>query len=113
MYVVTGAGGQLGQALAEEFAPDGVRALPRSEWDVELPPPAGLEPPDIVLHAAAWTNVDGAEADPQGAAAVNVGGTANVAALGAPLVYYSTDYVFDGRAREPYVESDGPNPQSA
>ncbi len=97
MYVVTGAGGQLGRALAEEFSPDGVTALTRSEWDVELPPPAGLEPPDVVLHAAAWTNVDGAESDPQGAAAVNVGGTANVAALGAPLVYYSTDYVFDGR----------------
>jgi dTDP-4-dehydrorhamnose reductase len=113
VYLVTGAGGQLGRALAEEFAPDGVTALARSEWDVELPPPAGVELPDIVLHAAAWTNVDAAEADPQSAAAVNVGGTANVAALGAPLVYYSTDYVFDGRAREPYVESDGPNPQSA
>jgi dTDP-4-dehydrorhamnose reductase len=57
--------------------------------------------------------VDGAESDPQAAAAANVGGTTNVAALGAPLVYYSTDYVFDGRAQEPYVESDGPNPQSA
>jgi dTDP-4-dehydrorhamnose reductase len=44
---------------------------------------------------------------------VNVGGTTNVAALGAPLVFYSTDYVFDGRKREPYLESDGPNPQSA
>ena len=87
--------------------------MTRSEWDVELPPPDGLEAPDIALHAAAWTNVDGAESDPQAAAAVNVGGTANVAALGAPLVYYSTDYVFDGRAQEPYVESDGPNPQSA
>ena len=68
-------------------------------------------PADLVLHAAAWTDVDGAEADPQGAAAVNVGGTANVAELGAPLVAYSTDYVFDGRKREPYVESDGPNPR--
>ncbi len=56
--------------------------------------------------------MDGAEEDPQGAAAVNVGGTANVAALGAPLVYYSSDYVFDGRKREPYLESDAPNPQS-
>ena len=113
MYLVTGAGGQLGRALAEEFSADGVVALSRAEWDVELPPPEGIEPPEAVLHAAAWTNVDGAEHDPQGAAAVNVGGTANVAALGAPLVYYSTDYVFDGRKGEPYVESDGPNPQSA
>jgi len=76
-------------------------------------PPRLVEVPDLVLHAAAWTNVDGAEADPQGAAAVNVGGTANVASLGAPLVYYSTDYVFDGTKREPYVESDAPNPLSA
>ena len=57
--------------------------------------------------------MDGAEADPQGAAAVNVGGTRHVAELGAPLVYYSTDYVFDGTKREPYVESDPPNPLSA
>jgi len=112
VYLVTGAGGQLGRALAEEFSADGVTALTRSEWDVELPPPDGLDAPDIALHAAAWTNVDGAESDPQAAAAVNVGGTANVAALGAPLVYYSTDYVFDGRAQEPYVESDPTGPLS-
>jgi dTDP-4-dehydrorhamnose reductase len=42
-----------------------------------------------------------------------VGGTRHAAELGAPLVYYSTDYVFDGRKREPYVESDAPNPLSA
>jgi dTDP-4-dehydrorhamnose reductase len=113
VYLVTGAGGQLGRALRHEFEEDGVVGLTRADWDVELPPPAGLEPPDVVLHAAAWTNVDGAEDDPQGAAAVNVGGTANVAALGRPVVYYSTDYVFDGRKSEPYLESDGPNPQSA
>lgn len=111
--LVTGAGGQLGRALAEEFAADGVVAVTREAWDVTLPPPPGLEPGDLVLHAAAWTDVDGAEDDPQGAAAVNVGGTANVASLGVPLVYYSTDYVFDGRKGEPYVESDSPNPQSA
>jgi dTDP-4-dehydrorhamnose reductase len=87
-------------------------ALSHKTWDVTHPPPPALDP-DLVLHAAAWTDVDGAEADPQGAAAVNVGGTANAASLGAPLVYYSTDYVFDGRKREPYVESDGPNPLSA
>ena len=112
MYLVTGAGGQLGRALVDEFAEDGVVGLTRAEWDVEQPPPRGLAA-DVVLHAAAWTNVDGAEEDPQGAAAANVGGTANAASLGRPLVTYSTDYVFDGRKREPYVESDGPNPQSA
>ena len=110
MQLITGAGGQLGRALAEAF-PDAL-ALTRAEWDVTLDPPPGLAP-ELVLHAAAWTDVDGAEASPQEAAAVNVGGTANVAALGAPLVYYSSDYVFDGRRREPYVESDGPNPLSA
>ena len=77
-----------------------------------FPPPA-LGDVDLVLHAAAWTDVDGAESDPQSAAAVNVGGTQHAAELGAPLVLFSTDYVFDGRKREPYVESDAPNPQSA
>jgi dTDP-4-dehydrorhamnose reductase len=89
-----------------------VVALTRAEWDVTAPPPAGLGPVDLVVHAAAWTDVDGAEADPQGAAAVNVGGTAHAAELGAPLLYVSTDYVFDGSKRAPYMESDAPNPLS-
>ena len=67
---------------------------------------------DLVLHAAAWTDVDGAEADPAGAELANVSGTRNVVAQGAPVVYYSTDYVFDGSKREPYVESDEPRPLS-
>jgi dTDP-4-dehydrorhamnose reductase len=87
--------------------------LTRAEWDVTYPPPPGLDETNLVLHTAAWTDVDGAESDPQGAAAVNVGGTQNVALLGAPLVYFSTDYVFDGLKRTPYVEDDPPNPQSA
>ena len=98
-------------ALLEAFP--GARGLTRADWDLELPPPPGLAPVDLVLHAAAWTDVDGAEADPQGAAAVNVGGTRHAAELGAPLVAFSTDYVFDGTKRTPYVESDAPNPQSA
>jgi dTDP-4-dehydrorhamnose reductase len=68
------------------------------------------EPPRLVLHAAAWTDVDGAERDPDGAHAVNVDGTAHAAALGAPIVAFSTDYVFDGGKGAPYVESDPPNP---
>jgi dTDP-4-dehydrorhamnose reductase len=107
--VVTGAGGQLGRALVETFAKDDLVALGHGDWDVTTPPPA-LDA-DLVLHAAAWTDVDGAEDDPQGAAAVNVGGTQHAATL-APLVYYSTDYVFDGRKATPYVESDPPNPLS-
>ena len=109
--LVTGAGGQLGSALAEAF-PE-ARALTREQWDVTNPPPPGLGDVGLVLHAAAWTDVDGAEDDPRSAAAVNVGGTKHAAELGAPLVYYSTDFVFDGRKREPYVESDPTNPLSA
>ena len=113
--LITGAGGQLGHALRDAFAADDVTALTRADWDVASPPSDALARGawDLVLHAAAWTDVDGAERDPQGAAAVNVGGTAHAAGLGAPIVAFSTDYVFDGSKREPYVESDGPSPQSA
>jgi dTDP-4-dehydrorhamnose reductase len=89
--------------------------LTRADWDVTFPPPSQVTGRyfDLVLHTAGWTNVDGAEDDPQGAAAVNVGGTLNAAELGVPLVALSTDYVFDGHKREPYVESDGAHPLSA
>ena len=107
MILITGAGGQLGTALAEVF-PE-ARALPRAEWDVVEPYPLD-EPPELVLHAAAWTKVDDAEADPEGARRANVEGTRNVVELGAPVAYYSSDYVFDGTKEEPYVESDATNP---
>jgi len=110
--LVTGAAGQLGAALCEAFDDVGVVPLSRADWDVTQPPPPGLPSAGVVLHAAAWTDVDGAEAQPQEAAAVNVGGTQHAAELGAPLVVFSTDYVFDGAKREPYVESDGPAPLS-
>ena len=102
-------------ALAQAFADDDVVALTRDGWDVTDPASDTVSQGefDLVLHTAAWTDVDGAEADPQGAAAVNVAGTAHAAALRLPLVTFSTDYVFDGRKRTPYVESDGPNPMSA
>jgi dTDP-4-dehydrorhamnose reductase len=111
--LVTGAGGQLGRALGEAFAGDEVVSLTRADWDVTMPAPTGFGELDLVLHAAAWTDVDEAEADPQGASAVNVGGTKHAAGLGVPLVYFSSDYVFDGAKRTPYTESDAPNPLSA
>ena len=107
MKLITGAGGQLGTALAEVF-PE-ARAMPKSEWDVAEPYPLE-ERPELVLHAAAWTKVDDAESDPAGAQRANVAGTRNVVGLGAPVVYYSSDYVFDGRKTEPYVESDPTSP---
>ena len=76
------------------------------------PYPDGLPRPDLVLHAAAWTNVDGAEEHRDEAFAVNEEGTRNVVSLGAPVVYFSSDYVFDGSKRDPYVESDNARPLS-
>ena len=108
--LITGAGGQLGAALHEAFPEADARTS--AEFNV-VAPPALESAPELVLHAAAWTDVDGAEEREELAAAVNVRGTRNVVELGAPVVYYSTDYVFDGSKREPYVESDEPNPLSA
>lgn len=110
--IVTGAGGQLGTALCEEFRGAELVPLTRAEWDVRRPAPPSLPGAGLVVHAAAWTDVDGAEDDPDGAFAVNVDGTRHAAELGAPLVLFSSDYVFDGRKREPYVESDAPAPLS-
>jgi len=107
--LITGGGGQLGAALAEAFS--WASPATKAELDV-LTVPVVAGPVDLVLHCAAWTQVDLAEEDPEGAGAVNVLGTRSVAGLGAPVVYYSTDYVFDGRKRTPYVESDPPSPLS-
>jgi dTDP-4-dehydrorhamnose reductase len=106
--LITGADGQLGAALREIFPHADARG--RDRFDITRP---ALEyQPELVLHTAAWTDVDGAEEQPVQAELVNVEGTRNVAALGAPVVHFSSDYVFDGSKREPYGESDEPNPQS-
>jgi len=73
--------------------------------------------PEVVVNCAAYTNVDGAESEEDAATRVNGDGAGNVAAAaaaaGALVVYPSTDYVFDGSKREPYVESDGVGPRTA
>lgn len=73
--------------------------------------------PDVVVNCAAWTDVDGAERDPEAASAVNGAGAGNVArsaaACRAWTIQVSSDYVFDGAKRSPYVESDPGRPLSA
>jgi len=74
------------------------------------------ERPDVVIHAAAYTDVDGCESNRDTAIAVNADGTHNLALacaeIGSRLIYYSTDYVFDGTKAEAYVESDQPDPRT-
>jgi dTDP-4-dehydrorhamnose reductase len=70
--------------------------------------------PDVVINAAAYTNVDGCEADREKCFAVNAAGVRNIAVAcrgkGIPVVHFSTDYIFDGRKNAPYVEDDPPAP---
>jgi len=72
--------------------------------------------PDVIIHTAAWTDVDGCEADPGKAEAVNVYGTQNIVSAASekdiPVIFISTDYVFDGEKSEPYKEDDRPSPLS-
>ncbi|HWC08624.1 MAG TPA: dTDP-4-dehydrorhamnose reductase [Solirubrobacterales bacterium] len=121
--LVTGAAGMLGRdlMLAAGNAGHDVVGFGRAELDVtdagQVSRRVELERPDVVINSAAWTDVDGAEAAEQEAFAVNGTGAGNVAAaaaaVGASVVYVSTDYVFDGAKGEPYVESDQPAPLSA
>ena len=119
--LITGAGGQLGSELATLLGPvHHVLAPRRAELDVadrlSVERAVASFAPELVLHTAAWTDVDGAEGDPAGAFRVNDEGSRNVAraasSAGAQLVAYSTDYVFPGDAHDGYVESDAPGPRS-
>ncbi len=121
--LVPGAAGMLGSDVVAAAQARGydVVALTRSELDVtddaavdEAVAAAGA---DAIVNCAAFTDVDGAEADEVTAFAVNAHGAGNLARAasrcGARLVHVSTDYVFDGTATEPYVESDRTDPRSA
>jgi dTDP-4-dehydrorhamnose reductase len=118
-WFVNGAGGQL--ATAFEPLLEGEVFLSR-EAALDIRDVAAVHAavhafaPDVILHTAAYTNVDGAEGDPESATAINVLGTRNVieAVRGThtQVVYFSSDYVFDGAKGAPYVESDAPHPLS-
>lgn len=115
--VVLGAGGLLGRALTKELDGD-VVALPRGECDITRAADVRERTANaqLVINCAAFTNVDGAEKDEEGAYRANALGAENVAraaaAHGAKLVHVSTDFVFDGAQPEPYDELARPNPQS-
>ncbi|MEW5767616.1 MAG: dTDP-4-dehydrorhamnose reductase [bacterium] len=118
--VVTGAGGMLGHDLVEELQV-GHEALPfgRVDLDVTDFEATGRKikaaRPEVIIHAAAYTDVDGAETNPEQAYQINALGTQNVVLaaqkIKALVVYISTDYVFDGQKKSPYHEFDPPNPQ--
>lgn len=72
-----------------------------------------IRPDDVVINCAAWTDVDGAEAHEDEALRINRDGARNVAEAAGTVLYVSSDYVFDGTKREPYLESDPVNPLSA
>ena len=119
--VLIGAAGQLGFDLVRTFDLDG-ELIPLAHADLDILDAArtkavlrGLAPTHAI-NTAAYNRVDQAEADREAAFALNgraVGDLATVCqALGATLVHFSTDYVFDGRRSTPYLESDAPNPLS-
>ncbi len=121
--LVSGAAGMLGRdvMLAAGNAGHDVVGFGRAELDITKPEALRrrfeIERPDLVINCAAWTDVDGAEDAEPAAFAVNGAGAGNVAAAAAAIearvLHVSTDYVFDGAKREPYVESDQPAPLSA
>jgi dTDP-4-dehydrorhamnose reductase len=117
--LITGAGGQVGLEL-QATAPSGwvVAACTSGQLDVTQADAVRATltafRPSVVIHAAAYTAVDAAEADADRARAVNAEGTAHVAeaarAVGARLLYLSTDFVFDGAQGRAYAPSDEPRP---
>jgi dTDP-4-dehydrorhamnose reductase len=120
--LITGAAGMLGQDVAASASAAGheVTALSRGELDITDPGAiaAALTAarPDVVINCAAYTNVDGAETESKLAREVNGAGAGNVAHAaaehGARVVHVSSDYVFDGSKRSPYLESDRTGPVS-
>jgi dTDP-4-dehydrorhamnose reductase len=121
--LITGAGGQLGLELAELLPERGheATALSRRELDVadagSVEGTLGEYAPEVVLNAAAFTNVDGCEAQTEAAYAVNALGPRNLARAcerrAASLVHVSTNYVFDGEQERPYEPFDPARPISA
>jgi dTDP-4-dehydrorhamnose reductase len=119
--LITGSRGQLGCELMRILSRRGpVLGVTHADLDITdrtaVPAYVKTVKPTVVIHCAAWTDVDACEIDADRAMAVNADGCRNVAnacqSVGAAMMYFSTDYVFDGQKSAPYVEDDPPNPLS-
>jgi len=121
--LIAGAGGLLGRALVEGLPARGFEVLGLDRTQLDVLDPAACRAalarhrPRVVLNCAAYTAVDNAEDEEARARAINVDGSANLAAAaaeaGARIIYFSTDFVFDGRQDRPYAEDDPPAPLNA
>ncbi len=114
--LLTGANGMLGRDMTKLFQQKGFEVTLTDIYNLDITDKNAViskiseDKPDIVIHCAAYTNVDGAQADKETAFLVNGAGTENLAIATAqkaiPIVYISTDYVFDGTKNSPYVPDD-------
>jgi dTDP-4-dehydrorhamnose reductase len=117
--LLLGAGGMLGRDLVTT-APTGIELVPLTRRDLDITDQSALDerfaatPPDVILNAAAYTAVDRAESDAKEAFRVNAEAVGQIGRLavksGARVVHFSTEYVFDGSALEPYREDAATHP---
>lgn len=115
---LTGSEGMLGHDIVRAFSDDAVTCPQLKDLDITVLDDVMRfvrdSRPDLIIHAAAYTNVDGAESEPEAAYLVNGIGTRNLAMasaeLGCPIMYISTDYVFDGTKSGQYDEWDRTSP---
>ena len=121
--LITGSNGQLGQELAEILPGQGHEVVALAHRELDIADPEAVEwaveahSPELLVNAAAYTNVDGCETQTDLAYSVNALGPRNMAQtcerLGCELLHVSTNYVFDGEGDRPYEPFDPPNPISA
>lgn len=119
--LITGARGQLGRCL-RECIPDNLEVIFTDSKTLDITNPATVNAmvegfqPHVIVNTAAYTNVNQAEKESKLAFKINAHGVANLAQaaqkIGCRLIHLSTDYVFDGKANQPYTHLDAPNPSN-
>lgn len=114
--LITGGAGQLGHDLTDLLGPDSAFPFTHAELDIAdadaVARAVAEVEPDVIVNCAAFHNVDECETEREPAWRINVEAVRNLAAQGPKLVHFSTNYVFDGEADEPYPEDAAPSPRS-